>query len=53
MFNGTGKLPISTFKSNISKSINRANSLSKIGTKFIYPGPGHYNHHSIFMGHKY
>ena len=53
MFNGTGKLPISTFKSNISKSINRSNSLSKIGIKFIYPGPGHYNHHSIFMGHKY
>jgi len=53
MFNGTGKIPISTFKSNISKSINRSNSLSKIGIKFIYPGPGHYNHHSIFMGHKY
>ena len=53
MFNGTGKFPISTFKSNISKSINRSNSLSKIGIKFIYPGPGHYNHHSIFMGHKY
>ena len=53
MFNGTGKFPISTFKSNISKSINRSNSLSKIGINFIYPGPGHYNHHSIFMGHKY
>ena len=53
MFNGTGKFPISTFKSNISKSINRSNSLSKMGIKFIYPGPGHYNHHSIFMGHKY
>ena len=53
MFNGTGKFPISTFKSNISKSINRSNSLSKIGIKFIYPGTGHYNHHSIFMGHKY
>ena len=53
MFNGTGKFPISTFKSNIRKSINRSNSLSKIGIKFIYPGPGHYNHHSIFMGHKY
>ena len=53
MFNGTGKFPISTFKSNISKSINRSNSLSRIGQKFISPGPGDYNHHSIFMGHKY
>ena len=53
MFNGTGKFPISTFKSNISKSINRSNSLSRIGMKFISPGPGDYNHHSIFMGHKY
>ena len=53
MFNGTGKFPLSTFKSNISKSINRSNSLSRIGQKFISPGPGYYNHYSIFMGHKY
>ena len=53
MFNGTGKFPLSTFKSNISKSINKSNSLSRIGQKFSFPGPGHYNHHSIFMGHNY
>ena len=53
MFNGNGKFPISIFKSNISKSINRSNSLSRNGIKFISPGPGHYNHHSIFMGHKF
>ena len=53
MFNGTGKYPLSVFKSNISKSINRSNSLSRIGLKFVSPGPGEYNHHSIFMGHKY
>ena len=53
MFNGNGKFPISNFKSNISKSINRSNSLSKNGMKFISPGPGHYNHHSIFLGHKF
>ena len=53
MFNGNGKYPLSNFKSNISKSINRSNSLSKNGMKFISPGPGHYNHHSIFLGHKF
>ena len=53
MFNGNGKFPISNFKSNISKSINRSNSLSRNRIKFISPGPGHYNHHSIFMGHQF
>ena len=53
MFSGTGKFPISNFKSNISKSINRSNSLSRVGMNYVSPGPGHYNHYSIFMGHKY
>ncbi len=53
MFNGTGKYPISTFKNNLSKSINRSNSLSRIGMTFVSPGPGHYNHYSMFGGHKY
>ena len=53
MFTGTGKYPLSTFKNNLSKSINRSNSLSRIGMTYVSPGPGHYNHYSIFMGHKY
>lgn len=50
MFKGTGKYPISIFRSNISTSFNKSNSLSKLGNKIITPGPGYYNHHSIFYG---
>ena len=53
MFNGTGKYPLSNFRSNLSKSINRSSSLTKNINKFIYPGPGYYNHHSIFMDYNY
>lgn len=52
MFNGNGKFPLSVFKSNISKSINKSNSFSKNANVYISPGPGHYNHYSIFMGPK-
>lgn len=53
MFSGTGRFPLSIFKSNVGKSINKINCLSKFTNKFITPGPGYYNHHSIFMGHKF
>ena len=53
MFKGTGIFPLSNFRSNLGKSINRSNSFSKNVFKFVTPGPGYYNHHSIFMGHKY
>ena len=53
MFSGTGKYALSTFKSKIAKTIPN--------TKFFYqnnklgysPGPGTYNHHSIFIGGRY
>ena len=48
MFTGNGKYPLSKFKSNISKSIGKLRGLSKSGIKFIYPGPGDYNHYSMF-----
>ena len=48
MFNKKGKFPISNFKSNISKTIDKYRGLSKGRIKFVYPGPGSYNHYSIF-----
>lgn len=53
MFTGTGKFPLSIFKSNLSKSINRCNSLSRIKFHYPSPGPGSYNHHSTFLGYKF
>ena len=47
MFSGNGYYALSRFRSNIAKSINKFRGLSK-KIKFIYPGPGEYNHHSIF-----
>ena len=52
MFNGTGKYPVSRFNSNISKSISNSKYYSRI-PKGISPGPGAYNHHSIFIGGRY
>ena len=48
MFSGTGRFPNSRFRSNIGKSINKFSGLSRGNLKFIYPGPGNYNHYSIF-----
>ena len=53
MFSGNGKYALSTFSSKIGKTIPN--------TKFFYqnyklghsPGPGTYNHHSIFIGGRY
>lgn len=47
MFSGNGYYALSRFRSNIAKSINKFRGLSK-KIKFLYPGPGEYNHHSIF-----
>jgi hypothetical protein len=51
MFSGTGRYPISNFRSNISKTISKINVFSRNYNNFIYPGPGHYNHYSIFTSH--
>ena len=51
MFSGTGRYPISNFRSNISKIISKINIFSRNYNNFIYPGPGHYNHYSIFTSH--
>ena len=51
MFSGNGRYPISNFRSNISKTISKINIFSRNSNNFIYPGPGHYNHYSIFTSH--
>ena len=48
MFTGNGIYPLSKFRSNISKSMGKYRGLSKSKIKFIFPGPGDYNHYSIF-----
>ena len=48
MFTGNGIYPLSKFINNISKSFGKYRSLSKNKIKFIYPGPGEYNHYSLF-----
>ena len=48
MFTGNGIYPLSKFRNNISKSFGKYRSLSKNKIKFIYPGPGEYNHYSLF-----
>ena len=53
MFNGTGKYPVSTFNSNISKSIANSKYYSRMPRGGVSPGPGAYNHHSIFIGGRY
>ena len=52
MFSGNGKYALSTFSSKIGKSIPNSKLFysPKIGTS---PGPGTYNHHSIFIGGRY
>ena len=48
MFTGNGIYPLSKFRNNISKSFGKYRILSKNKIKFIYPGPGEYNHYSLF-----
>ena len=53
MFSGNGKYALSTFSSKIGKSISNTKFFTK-GDKLGYsPGPGSYNHHSIFIGGRY
>lgn len=52
MFTGTGKYPISTFRSSRCKKIKNNINISR-NTKNIGPGPGTYNHHSLFLGSRY
>lgn len=53
MFTGTGKYPLSNFRSNISKSINKCSILGQKTSKKFSPGPGNYNHHSTFLGYNF
>ena len=48
MFTGNGIYPLSKFRNNISKSFGKYGGLSKNKIKFVYPGPGEYNHYSLF-----
>lgn len=53
MFSGNGKYALSTFSSKIGKKLPNTkffNQNYKIGYS---PGPGTYNHHSIFIGGRY
>lgn len=51
MFSGSGKYPLSNFRNNNSKSISKCGWLSRRNNFVIYPGPGHYNHYSMFTTH--
>lgn len=53
MFSGNGKFAISTFKSNNGKTIPNKKSFHRYLRGGMYPGPGTYNHHSIFIGGRY
>ena len=53
MFSGNGKYPLSTFLSKIGKTIPNTKFLYKSPTIGSSPGPGAYNHHSIFIGGRY
>jgi hypothetical protein len=53
MFNGTGKILTGNFNSNLAKSMGkRFNNVINF-KKIITPGPGHYNHYTIFGGKDY
>lgn len=54
MFTGNGSYPSSTFRSALGRSINRSrcNSYSRNMIHHPSPGPGSYNHYSIFLSHK-
>ncbi len=53
MFKKNGRYPLSTFKSNGGKSIDKCNYFSVNGYHRPTPGPGSYNHYSSFLGHKF
>ena len=53
MFSGNGKYPVSTFSSNIGKTIPNTKCFHRNTRGRVIPGPGSYNHHSIFIGGRY
>ena len=53
MFSGNGKYPLSNFSSNIGKTIPNTRCFYRCSRAGISPGPGTYNHHSIFIGGRY
>jgi len=53
MFSGNGKYALSTFSSNNGKTIPNTSCFHRYARGGIYPGPGSYNHHSIFIGGRY
>ena len=53
MFSGNGKYALSTFSSKIGKSIPNKKFFAKSDKLGYSPGPGTYNHHSIFIGGRY
>ena len=53
MFSGTGKYALSTFKSKIAKTIPNTKIFYQNNKLGYSPGPGTYNHHSIFIGGRY
>ena len=53
MFSGNGKYPLSNFSSNIGKTIPNTRCFYRCPRIGVSPGPGTYNHHSIFIGGRY
>jgi len=53
MFSGDGKYALSTFSSKIGKTIPNSKLFYKSDKIGYSPGPGTYNHHSIFIGGRY
>jgi len=53
MFSGNGRYPLSTFSSNIGKTIPNTKLFYRHPKGGYSPGPGAYNHHSIFIGGRY
>ena len=53
MFSGNGKYSLSTFSSNNGKTIPNTRCFYRSPRVGVSPGPGSYNHHSIFIGGRY
>ena len=53
MFSGNGKYPLSSFSSNNGKTIPNTRCFYRYPKTRILPGPGSYNHYSIFIGGRY
>lgn len=53
MFNGDGKYQLSYFRNSPCKKIGGNYYHRRNLKKFFGPGPGTYNHHSIFIGQRY